>query len=81
MYSVLTLKATRTPKIIEIGLSSSDAIAKASDFYDKAKIFSDHDLLVSGVSIVVMEDSDAAKAVEAGTLSLGVPLVYQCGGY
>lgn len=83
MYSVLTFKATRTPRMVISGLGKETAIARASDLYDHAKLLGDHDYLVSGVTVVVLDDAVAEAAILAGTLphlSKNL-LVYQCGGY
>lgn len=83
MYTVLTFKATRTPKLVVSGLDKPSAIVRASDLYDHAKILSDHAYLASGVTVVVMTDEEAQEAIESGTLPhlSKNRLVYQCGGY
>jgi hypothetical protein len=83
MYSYLTFKATRTPRLVKAGLGLKDAIEQATMFYDHSKILNDHELLVNGVSILVMEDAVAEKAVADGHL-INIPaehIDYQCGGY
>lgn len=83
MYSVLTFKATRVPRMVISGLGKESAIARACDLYDQAKLFSDHGYLVSGVTVVVLTDQSAEAAITAGMLphlSRNL-LVYQCGGY
>jgi hypothetical protein len=81
MYSYLTFKATRTPKIIKSGRALNCAITEAASMYEQSKILSDHGLLASGVCVVVMTDEDAADAVSSEFLPEGKSLVYQCGGW
>lgn len=86
MHTVLTYKATRTPQAFATGLSKGAAIEAANALYETTKMLSDHGLLASGVSIVVMTDADALSAVAAGSLPFRVVgkdsvLVHQCGGY
>jgi hypothetical protein len=86
MHTVLTYKATHSPKIVQAGLPLQTAIASANALYDAGQTFANHGLLVSGVCVVVMTDEDAARAVEAGCLPPARPsnkslLIHQCGGY
>lgn len=83
MYSVLTFKATRPPQLVVAGISEAQAITKAGDLFDSSKVFAAHGFLVTGVSVIVMSDDNAKRAVESGLLP---PLsedavVYQCGGF
>ena len=86
MHTVLTYKATRKPQSVATGLDRGAAIEAANALYDTTKMLSDHGLLASGVSIVVMTDTDAQAAVAAGSLPCLVVgkdsvLIHQCGGY
>lgn len=83
MYSVLTHKATRGPKVVQQGLTLAAAIDTASQLYDFGRIFDAHRLLASGVCTLVMEDALATATVAAGTVpgpnETGIE--FQCGGY
>lgn len=83
MFSYITFKATRVPQIVESELTLQAAISEAERLYEHCKILSNHELLASGVSVLVLSDADALKAAEDGTLmnlSLGA-IKYQCGGF
>ena len=84
MYTVLTFKATRKPQPVATGLDRGTAIEAANALYDTTKMLSNHGLLASGVSVIVMADADASTAVAAGCLPFRIVgkdsvLVHQCG--
>jgi small ligand-binding sensory domain FIST len=86
MHTVLTYKATRTPKYVVSGLDLASAVAKANQLYDASKTLSDHGLLASGVCVVVLPDADAELAISQGCLPHRVMgedsvIAHQCGGY
>ncbi len=81
MHSFLTFKASRKPQLVESGLSKEDAIQAACRLYENSKILSNHNLLASGVSVIVMTDEDAQVCVEQGRLPHGFRPEYQCGGW
>lgn len=86
MHTVLTYKATRTPQLVEAGLTPDAAIDAANALYDTTKMLSNHGLLASGVSVIVMTDADAETAIASGRLPFRVVgkdsvLVHQCGGF
>jgi hypothetical protein len=81
MHSFITFKATRKPHIIGSGLPKDTAITAANELYDTCKMLSDQQLLVSGVTVMVMTDEEALACVEAGHLKHDVKPQHQCGGW
>ena len=82
-YSYLTFKATRAPQLVSSSLPLQQAILLAAELYEASRLLSNHNLLATGVSIIVMKDDDALEAIKLGTLPLipGRNIVYQCGGF
>ncbi len=81
LYSYLTFKATRQPRVVQSGLPIETAIADGSKFYDHAKLLSDHGLLASGVCVLVVKDDEAERAEASGALCATEAIAYQCGGF
>lgn len=83
MYSVITFKSTRAPKLVCANFSWEEAVKKANDLYDQSKVLSDHGYLATGVSIIVMTDTSAELCVKNGKLASlhGSALLHQCGGF
>jgi hypothetical protein len=81
MHAFITFKATRKPRTVQSGLPQAEAIAAASHFYDQAKILSDHELLASGVSVMVVTDEEAQAFEESGRIPHGFKPLLQCGGW
>lgn len=87
MFSILIHKATHGPKIFKSGMPcKQEAIRHACNLYEASLAFLDHQLLVSGVCIVVMADDMGAKSVASGALPIHIlgtdsELIFLCGGY
>lgn len=81
MYTYITFKATRAPKIVESGLDLEEAMYRASALYDKGKICINNEPLVTGVTVMVVPDQVAIDLEKAGTLPPRFNADFQCGGY
>lgn len=68
MYSVITFKATNGPKLVKNNLTIEEATKLADVLYDSSKIFYEHNLLKSGVSLMVVTDENGMLFVEQGYL-------------
>jgi hypothetical protein len=83
MYSYILYKATKSPKVIQSGLSLDVAINLASHLYDQGKSigFGDYYAQSNGVSVIVARDDVAREVEKSGHLTSGFKSDFQCGGY
>jgi hypothetical protein len=80
--SVLIFKATRGAKTLKKGLTLKDAIDFVSIAQDHNRMFSDTQLMVPGVSLLVVADEYAAQVSDTGIFMVNRKEVqFQAGNY
>ena len=79
-YSVLTFKSTRGFKLLEGDLTWEEALASLDVWYAKSVLFAKHDLMASGVSIMIATEEDAEGLVIDYDIPFWPKILFQAGG-
>ena len=83
-FSIYAIKATRKPVFYKSETSLDLAMKTADDLYNCYLFFNKNNLTYSGISIIVINQIDKARAdaVEIGGFTIPkIDIIYQCGSW